>query len=122
MTLKELYSDIDASYEQALRVLRIDRLLDKHIRKFATSDVIDSLIDARATMDAKQLFESAHAAKGICGNLGLTTLASLASQIAEEFRPSSSRTMGDDEVSRIIDQISDLYARTVEGIRRYEQS
>ena len=33
MTLQELYDTIGGDYEQAVRVLRMDKLIDKHIRK-----------------------------------------------------------------------------------------
>ena len=40
MTLQELYQHIGADYERALRVLRMDKLLDKHIRKLLQNGVI----------------------------------------------------------------------------------
>ena len=40
MTLQELYQMIDGDYDQALRVLRMDKLLDKHIRKLTKNGVI----------------------------------------------------------------------------------
>lgn len=122
MTLQELYANIGGSYEQALRVLRIERLLDKHIRKLPQNGVIDSLVAAGDTMDAKALFESAHAAKGICGNLGLTKLAELSSQVAEEFRPGNDRRLTDEQVKETIAQIDELYQKTAEGIRQYAQA
>lgn len=122
MTLKELYAQIGGSYDQAIRVLRIDRLLDKHIRKFTQSDVIEGLVAAGETMDAKQLFDCAHAAKGICGNLGLTKLADLSSDIAEEFRAGSERKMTDDEVREKIAKIDAIYTVTVDGINQYAAS
>ena len=122
MTLQELYANIGGSYEQALRVLRIERLLDKHIRKLPQNGVIDSLVAAGDTMDAKALFESAHAAKGICGNLGLTKLAELSSQVAEEFRPGNDRRLTDEQVKETIGQIDELYQKTAEGIRQYAQA
>ena len=33
MTLKELYIEIGGDYDRALSVLRIEKLIDKHIRK-----------------------------------------------------------------------------------------
>ena len=122
MTLKELYADIGGDYEQALRVLRMDKLLDKHIRKLINNTFIDQLSDAGKAMDPARLFDAAHAAKGVFGNLGLTALANAASDIAEEFRPGSPRRMSDDEVSDRLQTIADLYQRTAEGIRRYEQA
>ena len=122
MTLQELYQNIGGNYEQALRVLRMDRLLDKHIRKLANNGVIDRLVEAGEGMDPTELFEAAHATKGVCGNLGLTQIADLASQVAEEFRPGNERKMSDDEVKQILAKIDELNKKTVEGIRQYENS
>ena len=122
MTLAELYETIDGDYEKALRVLRMDKLIDKHIRKLTNNGVIDKLLAAGAAFDAVQLFESAHAAKGVCGNLGLMKLSNAASEIAEEFRPGSTRKMTDEEVKEKIAAIASLYERTSDGIRAYEEN
>ena len=119
MTLQELYESIGGNYEQALRVLRVEKLVDKHIRKLAGNGVVDNLLAAGETMDPAQLFETAHAAKGVCANLGLTRIAELASEVAEEFRPGTPRTMGDNEVKDRLQAISSLYETTKEGIERY---
>lgn len=122
MTLEELYQMIDADYQQAIRVLRMDKLLDKHIRKLISGGVIDSLLEVEDNMDPKELFERSHAVKGIAANLGLTKIAELASVISEEFRPGNPRRMSDEEVHATFDSIRALYAKTVEGIRLYENS
>ena len=119
MTLQELYESIGGDYEQALRVLRVEKLVDKHIRKLAGNGVVDNLLAAGETMDPTQLFETAHAAKGVCANLGLTRIAELASEVAEEFRPGTPRTMSDGEVKDRLQAISSLYETTKEGIDRY---
>ena len=122
MTLQELYREIDGDYEQALRILRMDKLIDKHIRKLTKNGVIDSLIAAGETMDATQLFETAHAVKGVCGNLGLPKLAAAASEITEEYRPGSARQFTDDEIKEKLRALSELYRKTSEGIDKYEAS
>ena len=121
MTLEELYESIGGDYKQAISVLRVDKLIDKHIRKLAKNGVVDNLIAAGDTMDPTQLFETAHAAKGVCANLGLVGLSSGASEIAEEFRPGNPRTMSDDQVKEKIRAIAALYERTKDGIRSYEE-
>ena len=93
MTLKELYSGIGEDYEQALRVLRVEKLVDKHIRKLTKNGLIETLLEAGKSGDSARLFDAAHAAKGNCGNLGLTRLCAAASEIAEEFRPGNPRTV-----------------------------
>ena len=94
MTLAELYETIDGDYEKALRVLRMDKLIDKHIRKLTNNG----------------------------GNLGLMKLSDAASEIAEEFRPGSTRKMTDEEVKEKIAAIASLYERTSDGIRAYEEN
>ena len=121
MTLEELYREIGGSYDRAVSVLRVEKLVDKHIRKLATNGVVDRVIAAGETMDPTELFESAHAMKGVCGNLGLTELADAASEIAEEYRPGNQRRFSDSEVKAKIARIAEIYGRTVEGIRKYEQ-
>ena len=122
MTIKELYAAVDADYDQAVRVLRMDKLIDKHIRKFPANGIFAELAQAGESMDESRLFEGAHAIKGVCANLGLVKIASLASDIAEEFRPGNERKLSDGEVRQKLDEIDALYRKTVEGIRQYEQT
>lgn len=119
MTLQELYTKIGGDYDSAIRVLRVEKLIDKHIRKFAGSGVVSKLIEAGEAMDETQLFEAAHAAKGVCGNLGLMKLSDLSSDIAEEFRPGNSRKLSDEDVKALLSQIAALYEETVKGIEEY---
>ena len=121
MTLKELYEKIDGNYEQAVNVLRVEKLIDKHIRRICESDVVNRLIEAENDLDPVALFEAGHAMKGVCANLGLTTLSELASAIAEEYRPGNERKMSDDEVRGVIEKIKELYAKTCEAIKKYQE-
>ncbi len=122
MTLRELYQNIGGNYERGIQILRVEKLMDKHIRKLPQNGVIDAMIAAGATMEPVQMFEAAHAAKGVCGNLGLEKLAEGASEIAEEFRPGNSRHLTDGEVREKLEKIEALYQKTVEGIQAYEKS
>ena len=122
MTLQELYKNIDGDYDQAIRILRVEKKKKKHIIKLTKSGVVDSLIDAGKDMDPVSLFERAHAVKGVCANLGLVKIADAASEISEEFRPGRSRNMTDEEVKEKIDSIKDIYTHTAEEIREFEKS
>ncbi|MER2149992.1 MAG: Hpt domain-containing protein [Candidatus Limivicinus sp.] len=122
MTLQELYQNIDGNYDQAIKVLRMDKLLDKHIRKLTKNGVVEQLVDAGQDMDPTRLFETAHAAKGVCANLGLVRLSEAASEIAEEFRPGNPRRFTDAEVKEKLAAIAAMYSKTAEGIQAYEES
>lgn len=119
MTLQELYQSIQGDYDQAIRVMRMEKLMDKHIRRLEANGAVQSLIDAGEALDPTRLFESAHAVKGVCGNLGLVKLAQAAGEITEEFRPGNPRTLSDDQVREKLDAIKALYQLTLDGIHKY---
>ena len=120
MTIRELYEIIGGNYDQAVRVMKSDRLIDKYIRKLTGSNLDQMLTEAGAAMDGARLFESAHAMKGVCANLGLDDLARAADEITEEFRPGNARRLSDDAVREKLDALAARYNTTVEGISRYE--
>ena len=120
MTIRELYEKIGGNYDQAVRVMKSDRLIDKYVRKLKDSNVGDALAQAGESMDATKLFESAHAMKGVCSNLGLDALANAAHEITEEFRPGNARRLSDDEVRGKVQAVGEMYRNTVEGINAYE--
>ena len=58
MTTEELYKVIGGDYEQALKVLRMDKLIDKHIRKLSQNEIFDNLLNAKESLDPVVLFEA----------------------------------------------------------------
>ncbi|MBQ1492199.1 MAG: Hpt domain-containing protein [Blautia sp.] len=122
MTLQELYQEMGADYEMAIRILRMDKLIDKHIRRFAGNEVIKGLLQAGEAMDPAELFDKAHAAKGVCANLGLSKLSDLVTVISEEYRPGNARTRSDEEVKQILEEIQRVYELSIEKIRQYAEA
>ncbi len=122
MTLSELYQSIEGDYEQAMRVLCMEKMIDKYIRKFPETGVIDALLQAGKAGDDKAIFENAHAAKGVCANLGLIKLAALSAALADEFRPGHSRAMSDTQVRGVFSELDALYRKTQERIQAYTRS
>ena len=121
MTIRELYDVIGGNYDQAVRVMKSERLIDKYVRKLKNSHLDEMLAEAGAAMDAGRLFESAHAMKGVCSNLGLDELAKAADEITEEFRQGNARKLSDDAVRLKLSDIAEKYRVAVKGIEKYEQ-
>lgn len=119
MNIQELYQSIDGDYDQAIRVLRVEKLVDKHIRRFVDNDVVDGLLAAGSSMDPTDLFEAAHAVKGVAANLGLTKLSDVATEITEDFRPGNERKLSDEDVKQRIETIRELHEQIVYKIRKY---
>lgn len=120
MTLKELYQEIGADYDQAIRTLRMEKLMDKHIRKFPANGAVKEMLSSGEELDAQRIFESAHAVKGIAGNLGLKQMYELSSELSEEFRPGTPRELTDAEVRTKLQEARELYRNIIEAISRYE--
>ena len=121
MTLQELYASIDGSYDHAVQIMRMEKLINRYLSKFPNSGVYDALAAAGESMDPTALFESAHAMKGVCANMGFDKISAAAGEITEEFRPGSARTLSDEEVKARIADIGVMYRHTVDVIRQYEQ-
>ena len=58
MTIQELYVKMDGNYDQAVRVMKSDRLIDKYVRKLKNSQVDVRLAEAAETMDAVSEYEA----------------------------------------------------------------
>ncbi len=121
MTLQELYRNIGGSYEQAARVLRIDKLIDKHIRKFTKNQVVEKLLDAGKRRDPAEMFDCAHAMKGVCANLGLNEMSDLAAELADEYREGNARRLSDEEVGARLELIEQKYRKAAGEILKYEE-
>ena len=122
MTLQELYESIGGDYTQAARVLHVEKLIDKHVRKFLKSGIVEAVLEAGKTMDHTALFETTHALKGVSANLGLVGLANLAGEVTENYRPGAVRKYTDEEIAEKLNELEDLYKKTAEAIRQYENA
>ena len=119
MTVQELYENIGGSYDAAKSILQMDRLIGKFIVKFLDDKSFEKLASSWEARDAAGTFEGAHAMKGVCANLGLSSLSAAASELAEEFRPGNPRKLGDEEVDGRVAAIREQYDRSIEGIRAF---
>ena len=120
MTLQELYSLIEGNYDQAFRIMRMDKMISKYLLKLKDNPAHGQLMAAGETMDPTQLFEAAHALKGVSANLGLVALSEAASEIAEEFRPGNPRKHSDAEVKAMLEKADALFQKFLTGIKQYE--
>lgn len=119
MTLQELYAAIGGNYEHALQIMRLDKMIDKYLRKFAAGALDADLRAAAESGEPGRIFDAAHALKGVTANLGLDDLAAAVGAVTEEYRPGAARKLSDAEVQALLAQVRDLCQRAAEGIARY---
>ena len=121
MTTKELYEYIGGNYENALKILRMDKMIGRFIQRLTSSQVCENMLTAGEEMDPVVIFETAHAVKGVCVNLGLDNLGGIAHELCEEFRPGHTRCLTDDEVKARLEQFGAMYERVKEGLRLFAE-
>ena len=122
MTLEELYSKMGGNFAHAKQIMKMDKLIDKYIRRLKDSNFDERMAEAAETMDSTGLFESAHAMKGVCANLGLDELADAAEEITEEFRPGNARKLTDEEAGAKVAAALEKYRYSLECIEEYESA
>lgn len=121
MTTKELYEYVGGNYEAALKILRMERMIDRFIQRLTSSQVCEALLAAGETLEPTKMFDTAHAVKGVCANLGLDNLGGIAHELCEEFRPGHTRCLTDDEVKARLEQFGAMYERVKEGLRLFAE-
>ena len=119
MTLRELYQKMDGDYDAAMRTMMTESIAGRMIVRLPDDPNYARLMSALETMNGTELFEAAHALKGVCGSLGLKKLSDAAAEMCEEFRPGRERTWTDDQVREHAAEITRLYDQAVGGIREY---
>lgn len=122
MTLEELYGRIGGNYAEALSRLQMEKIINKFIVKFIDDQSCSNLVDAWSRGDEEAAFEAAHTAKGVCVNLSLSELASLANEITEALRPGNEELRAQTDVDALVQQLDEMHAKMVAEIAAYRDS
>ena len=102
MDIKKFYLETNSNYEAALSIMMNDILIERMIKKFMDNNVYPSIIKAYQENNIKEVFALSHSFKGVTGNLALTKLYEIASELTEATR--------DKEEANISDLIAKLQA------------
>ena len=86
MTVQECYAALGANYQEAIGRLMNDALIKRFLGKFVSTYSLSELETAVKNQDGHEIFERVHALKGVVGNLALTKLYNLASDLTEKTR------------------------------------
>ena len=111
MTVKELYQVLDANYEDAIRRLMNDELIKRFVLKFRDSNPYPELLDAYRSHDVVRVFEAAHSMKGVVGNLSLSKLYEVASNLCEVTRYKN--VFDEEEVGPLMQVMVQEYEKTI---------
>lgn len=86
MQIKKFYEETNSNYNSALSIMMNDMLIERMIRKFMEQNSFNAIIDAYEKNNIRDVFALSHSFKGVTGNLALTGLYNIASDLTEATR------------------------------------
>lgn len=86
MTLEQCYASIEADYQDVLRRLRSEKLVQKFVIKFLDDPSFQELLASIEARKSEEAFRAAHTLKGVSQNLGFTPLFTASSTLTEALR------------------------------------
>lgn len=118
MTLKECYASLNGDYDEVMGRLRSERLVQKFVLKFLADGSYELLCASLEAGDREEAFRAAHTIKGVCANLGFTSLLDSSEKLTEALRDGKPAQPGEDE---LITRVKADYARTCQAIKTFQE-
>lgn len=111
MTLKECYDAIEGDYEDVIKRLMSEKLVQKFVLKFLSDSSFDNLVNDLKNGNYDDAFRDAHTLKGVSQNLSFTKLYMSSDKITEALREKNI-----DEANSLLPQVEADYNKTVSAI------
>ena len=86
MDIKKFYELTKSDYQAALSIMMNDALIERMIKKFMDNNAYQAIIDAYEANNIRDVFALSHTFKGVTGNLALTGLFNISSELTEATR------------------------------------
>lgn len=121
MNLKECYQAFGGDYEDTMKRMGMERLLQKFMLKFLDDGSFKELCDNMEQQKYEEAFRAAHTLKGLCLNLGFKTLAESSSNLTEALRPQQFEESNLVEIMKMLEQVKRDYEMTVSVITEFKE-
>ena len=118
MTLKECYEQMHGDYEGVTSRLGSESLVKRFALKFLNDPSFNELKTAVETGDGETAFRASHTLKGICLNLGFSSLYEVSAALTEKLRGNNTL---DPSCNEMFENICTEYDRTIEAIQGLDQ-
>ena len=112
MKIEECYAQMGADYTAVLGRLQSAALIQKFMLLFPKDPTYQELKQAIADQNGEDAFRAAHTLKGVCLNLGFTSLYKVSAELTEVLR--GRETEGSDE---LYEQVKEQYTILTEAIQ-----
>ena len=116
MTVKECYAKLGGDYEDVVKRLMGDALVERFMLKFLDDGSYQELVNALKEGRDEDAFRAAHTLKGVCLNLGFDRLYEVSAELTEKLRGRD--TSGTEEMFK---KVETQYRILTDAIREMEQ-
>lgn len=121
MNLKECYQAFGGDYEDTMKRMGMERLLQKFMLKFLDDKSFEELCSSMEQKKYEEAFRAAHTLKGLCLNLGFKTLAESSSSLTEALRSQQFEESNLVEIMKMLEQVKRDYEMTVSVITEFKE-
>ena len=121
MNLQECYQAFGGDYEDTMKRMGMERLLQKFMLKFLDDKSFEELCSSMEQKKYEEAFRAAHTLKGLCLNLGFKTLAESSSSLTEALRPQQFEESDMVEIMKMLEQVKRNYEMTVSVITEFKE-
>lgn len=116
MTIQECYIQMKADYEDVLKRLGTDALVERFLQKFLNDSSFNNLLDAFEKNDMDAAFAAAHTLKGVSMNLGFSYLGEVSSKLTEALRDKCVEK----DIKPLFFEVQEAYKNTINTIKQYQ--
>ena len=121
MNLQECYQAFGGDYEDTMKRMGMERLLQKFMLKFLDDKSFEELCSSMEQKKYEEAFRAAHTLKGLCLNLGFKTLAESSSSLTEALRSQQFEESNLVEIMKMLEQVKRNYEMTVSVITEFKE-
>ena len=116
MTVKECYEKGGNDYDGVVKRLGSEGLVKRFALKFLKDPSFHELKEVLAQQDGERAFRAAHTLKGVCLNLGFSSLYTVSAELTEKLR--GREIAGSDEMFH---KVEVQYDRLIETLKELEK-
>ncbi|MDD6616593.1 MAG: Hpt domain-containing protein [Lachnospiraceae bacterium] len=117
MTIQECYRRLGGNYEEVEGRLMNLRLIQRFIGKFLQDDSFATLCNSMEEKNLEVAFRASHTLKGVCQNLGFTTLFHSSEALTDLLRHEKEKIP--EQAYTLLEDVKRDYADTVAVIQEY---
>lgn len=117
MTLRECYAALGGDYDETLKRLCTEKLVERFALKFLTDESFSALQKAMAEEKYEEAFRAAHTLKGVGLNLGFTKLYAASDALTEALR--GGQKPSDDT---LLERVEEEYKYTVALLKEVQSA